>query len=318
MTTKISVQEVVDLLNANNDILILCHKSPDGDTLGSAAALCYALKGLGKNVSVACHNEIPGKYDYLKIPVYDKSYEPKFVVSVDVASAKLLGDNLSEYAENVDLCIDHHASNSSYSKFLCLADYPAAAQLMFEILTVMGCEMTKHIVNCLYTGLITDTGCFKYSSTTPETLKTGAKLMEMGADHTFLVEKFFMSKTKKAVLLEKYAYNNIEYYFDGKCALLFLTEEALDEIQPEPTDIDGISSLARNFEGVEVSVLIRPSGEENVYKISVRTGETADACEIAAGLGGGGHKRASGCEVTGVAEKVKKAILMEVENELCK
>ena len=319
MTTNLNIKETAELLLTKDKVLFLCHKNPDGDTLGTAAALAHVFKNMGKTCAIACHNVIPARYDYLDIPVYDKEFEPEYIVSIDTASVKLLGDNLAEYASKVDLCIDHHGSNAHYANFLCLnADYPATAQAMYEIILAMGQKITKHIADCLYTGLITDTGCFKYSSTTPQTLITGAKLMELGADHTALVERFFMSKTKKAVLLEQYTLNNLEYFYDEKCAVIVITKEALDEIKPEPTDIDGISSMPRNFEGVEVSVLIRPTPEEGVYKISVRTGENTDASAIAAGLGGGGHIRAAGCEVAGSLENVKKAILMEVEKELCK
>ena len=217
------------------------------------------------------------------------------------------------------MCIDHHGSNGNYAKYLCLeADYPAAAQLMYDILVAMGATITPHVADCLYTGLITDTGCFKFSSTTPYTHIVGARLMELGAQHTMLVEKFFMSKTKKAVRLEKFMLNNLEYYFDDRCALLALTRETILDIKPDPTDIDGLSSIARNFEGVEVSVLIRPLREEGSYKLSIRTGESVNACEIAQALGGGGHIRAAGCEVMGSMDSVRKAILKEVENALCR
>ena len=132
-----------------------------------------------------------------------------------------------------------------------------------------------------------------------------------------LVEKFFMSKTRKAVQLERYMMNNLEYYFDDRCALLVLTREAILDIQPDPTDLDGLSSMPRDFEGVDISILIRPLREEGSYKLSIRTGETVDACAIASALGGGGHIRAAGCEVIGSIETVKKAILREVENTLC-
>ena len=318
MTTKIDINATARLLLEKDNVLILCHKNPDGDTLGSGAALCHVLTAMGKKCAVACHNTIPAKYDYLNIPVYDGQFEVEYVVAVDVAGANLLGDSLMDYAHKVDLCIDHHGSNGNYAKYLCLCrDYPAAAQLMYEILVAMNADITPHVADCLYTGLITDTGCFKYSSTTPLTHIVGARLMELGAQHTMLVEKFFMSKTKKAVRLEKFMLNNLEYYFDDKCALLVLTREALAEIRPEPTDIDGLSSMARNFEGVEVSILIRPLREEGNYKLSIRTGESVDACALAAALGGGGHIRAAGCEVIGSIETVRKAILKEVENALC-
>ena len=318
MTTKIDIQSTAGLLMEKDNILILCHKNPDGDTLGSAAALAHALAGMGKKAYIACHNRIPAKYDYLNIPLAEEGAEIDFVVSVDVAGINLLGDSLMEYAHKINLCIDHHGSNGEYAKYLCLkADYPAAAQLMYEVLCEMGCEITPHIADCLYTGILTDTGCFKYSSTTPLTHIIGARLMELGAQHTMLVEKFFMSKTRKAVQLERYMMNNLEYYFDDRCALLVLTREAILDIQPDPTDLDGLSSMPRDFEGVDISILIRPLREEGSYKLSIRTGETVDACAIASALGGGGHIRAAGCEVIGSIETVKKAILREVENTLC-
>ena len=318
MTTKIDIQSTAGLLMEKDNILILCHKNPDGDTLGSAAALAHALAGMGKKAYIACHNRIPAKYDYLNIPLVEEGAEIDFVVSVDVAGINLLGDSLMEYAHKINLCIDHHGSNGEYAKYLCLkVDYPAAAQLMYEVLCEMGCEITPHIADCLYTGILTDTGCFKYSSTTPLTHIIGARLMELGAQHTLLVEKFFMSKTRKAVQLERYMMNNLEYYFDDRCALLVLTREAILDIQPDPTDLDGLSSMPRDFEGVDISILIRPLREEGSYKLSIRTGETVDACAIASALGGGGHIRAAGCEVIGSIETVKKAILREVENTLC-
>ena len=318
MTTKIDVNATAQLLLEKDNILIICHKNPDGDTLGSAAALCHVLTAMGKKCYVACHNTIPSKYEYLNIPVYDGQAEIEFVVSVDVAGINLFGDSLADYTHKVDLCIDHHGSNGEYANYLCLkADYPAAAQLMYEVIVAMNAEITPHIADCLYTGMLTDTGCFKYSSTTPLTHIIGAKLMELGANHTMLVEKFFMEKSRKTVQLEKYMLNNLEYYFDDRCALLVLTREAIIDIKPDPTDFDGLSAMPRDFEGVDISILIRPLREEGSYKLSIRTGENVNACEIATALGGGGHIRAAGCEVIGSIETVKKAILKEVEIALC-
>ena len=148
MTTKIDINAAGRLLLEKDNILILCHKNPDGDTLGSAAALCHVLTAMGKKCAVACHNRIPSKYDYLNIPVYDNQFDVEYVVSVDVAGVNLLGDSLMDYAHKVDLCIDHHGSNGCYSKYLCLhADYPAAAQLMYEILVSMDAEITPHVAD---------------------------------------------------------------------------------------------------------------------------------------------------------------------------
>ena len=306
------------LLLSRDNILILCHKNPDGDTLGSAARLSAALSEAGKTCAVVCHNRIPVKYDYMKLQVFDGEFKPEYIVAVDIADENLLGDNLSQYRGKVDLCIDHHVSNSGYAKNLCLdRASPAAAQIMLTVIEEMGVPFTKYIADCLYTGIITDTGCFRYSSTTADTHIAAAKLLSMGADHTHLAESFFMSKTRRAVELEKYALNNIEYYFDEKCAVLCLTKEVFQTIKPRATDIDGLSSFARDFEWVEVSVLIRPQADGK-HKISIRTGENARANRIAAALGGGGHIRAAGCEVDMDMRSTKQAILKEVEKELCR
>ena len=317
MTTKISAEKAAQMLKNWDNILILCHKNPDGDTLGSGAGLCHALCNMGKNCKVRCSDAIPEKYDYMKIPLFCGEYEPEHIVAVDVAGENLLGDNLSHYRDKIELDIDHHATNSEFAKFLCLkSDYPAAAQLVYEIILAMGEKITPLIADCLHTGILTDTGCFKYPATTPQTLITAAHLMESGANHKWLAERFFMQKSAKTVALEKFALNNLEYGFDGRYALLVLDSKTIEEIQPQTTDTDGLASFARDFEGVEVSVLLRQTGE-NTYKVSVRTSEKADATKIACAFGGGGHVRARGATATGNIDDIKKILTEKVKRELC-
>ncbi|MBQ7817089.1 MAG: bifunctional oligoribonuclease/PAP phosphatase NrnA [Oscillospiraceae bacterium] len=314
----ITVQQAAEALCAADNILLLCHKNPDGDTLGSAGGLMYALRKKGKICAVLCHDEIPQKYDFLGIDVFKGQFVPEFVVAVDVADTKLLGDNLREYHDNVDLCIDHHPSNTGYAKTVCLdGALPAAAQLVLQVVQAMDVEIDKDIANCLYTGLMTDTGCFKYAATTSATHIAAAKLLDAGAEHNFISTRFFMSKSRKTIELEKYALNTLEFLFDGRCALVVLDKDILEQTQAQPGDIDGISAMPRAIEGVDVGITIRQLSESS-FKVSVRTGENANASEIASGLGGGGHTRAAGCEVMGNLESVKNAILREVETALCR
>ena len=129
MTQNVDRETVVSRLLGTDDILILCHKNPDGDTIGSGAALCKALQHLGKTAAVLCSDPIPAMYDYMQITVYDGSFTPAFVVAVDVAGIQLFGDhnNIQDYAEHVDLCIDHHGSNSGYAYETLVDDHAAAA-----------------------------------------------------------------------------------------------------------------------------------------------------------------------------------------------
>jgi len=306
MTNEISVKQTAEMLLAKDNILILCHKNPDGDTLGSAAGLCFALKSKGKKCAVRCNNYIPEMYNYLRIPVFNGEFTPEFIVAVDIAGRGLLGKNMEEYADRVDLNIDHHATNERFARNLCLkGNYPAAAQLMYEIICEMDVKITKHIADCLHTGILTDTGCLKYSSTTPETLITAAKLMQAGADHKGIAERFFMQKSRKKVELEKFALNNTEYYFDDRFAFLILDYTAIETIKPEVTDTDGLSSYMREVEGVDIAILLRQIREET-YKVSIRTSERVNARNIALSLGGGGHIRASGAEIVGDVSYVRR------------
>lgn len=318
INNTISVQQAAELLCNSDNILLLCHKNPDGDTLGSAGGLMYALKKLGKSCAVCCNDTIPQKYDFLGLEMFENQFEPQFVVAVDVADTKLLGDKLSIYAENIDLCIDHHPSNTGYAKMVCCdGKLPAAAQLMLQVVEEMKVEFDVNIADCLYTGLMTDTGCFKYSATNAATHIAAAKLLEAGAHHDFIANRFFMSKSRRTIALEKHALNTLEYYFDDRCAVIELPTSVLEEIGAQPSDIDGIAAMPRTIEGVDVGITIRQISE-SMFKVSVRTNEKANANEIAAGLGGGGHTKAAGCEVMGSMESVKNAILREVETALCR
>ena len=153
------------LLKAEN-VLLICHKNPDGDTIGSAAALYWALKGLGKTVAVLCADPIPSRYDYMDIGLYTGQFTPGYTVAVDVAGIQLFGDSIAEYTRRIDMCIDHHPSNSGYADCMLLdGDAAATAEIIYELLTAIGTEITPTIADCLYTGLSTDTGCFKFANT---------------------------------------------------------------------------------------------------------------------------------------------------------
>ena len=171
MSQSVTMQETADMLRKADHILLLTHQYPDGDTIGSGYALCQALQSLGKTVRVACSDEIPDKYAYMTESVPSPAFEPSFICAVDVADAKLLGPRLAPYADRVDLAIDHHASHRDFQRYLFLdADACATALLIYDLLLCMGVEITPPIADCLYTGLATDTGCFKYGSTSPLSL----------------------------------------------------------------------------------------------------------------------------------------------------
>ena len=318
MTEQLNVQQMAERLRAADNVLILCHKNPDGDTVGCGSALYYAFKALDKNAAVLCSDVIPSRYAFTNPRLFKGEFEPQTVVAVDVAGIQLFGENngVPQYTRHIDFCIDHHAGNSGYADFTLLdGQAAAAAELLYEVIMAMKVPMTAHIANCLYTGLSTDTGCFRFSATTAKTHLVAAKLIEAGAQVEELNTLLFDTKPRARMEAERIARNHLEYHLDGRCALIYLTRDEIEQSQVDPADLEELTSLPISIEGVKVGLTLRqqPGGS---YRISVRTANGVDACAIARRLGGGGHTRAAGCELLGNLDNTKSAILAEVEAEL--
>ena len=318
MTESVDRQTAVMRLRSAQDILILCHKNPDGDTIGCAGALYLALKSLGKNAAILCSDPIPSLYGYMELRLYDASFTPGFVVAVDVASIQLFGDrnNVQKYAAHVDLCIDHHASNSGYAYETLLDPGAAAAcELMIDVIEEMGVTLDPSIASCLYTGIATDTGCFRFSSTTAHTHQAAARLIEAGADLAMLNARLFESRSRARIEIERMALESLEYYCGGRCAMICLTRDQILQTGVANAELEDLTSLPRSIEGVDVGLTLRQQPDGS-FKISVRTSRSYDACAIARRLGGGGHARAAGCEISGNLDNARFAVLEEVRKEL--
>lgn len=311
----LTLADLCSFLKEKDNYLMLTHASPDGDTLGSAYALKLGLEKLGKKVQVICPDEIPHKYDYF-IFDHDSTFIPETVVAVDVADLKLLGNFHTQFENRIDLNIDHHISNTHYAKRLYLDENAAAcAECVFEILDELGVEFDRDIANAIYTGISTDTGCFRYSNVTAKTHEIAAKLCAIGVDAADINRKMFETKSKSRLMLEMMVLNEAEFHFDDKCMLLSATSEMQQKTGCTQSDLEGVASMSRSVEGVLAGVSIKQT-EEDKYKISLRTYPPLDASEICKKLGGGGHKAAAGCTAVGSLNDVKKQILKAVKEAL--
>lgn len=317
MSEKLDVKAAAARLFAVDDVLIICHKNPDGDTLGSAGALYHGLVAKGKNCAVLCADDIHPRYDYLQLRLYDESFEPKYIIAVDLAGPQLFGDVTAKYAPLCDLCIDHHASNTGYAKALLLEEDSSCAEVVLKVLDEMNVTITKEIANCLYTGISTDTGCFKFTNTTANTHLAAARLMDLGADTVQLNQLLFESKSRSRLEIERLALSTLEFHFEDKCALIYITREMVQVTGADGTDMEGITGIPRSIEGVGIGITMRQQTGSS-YKVSVRTTSEYSAADICARLGGGGHRQAAGCEMIGNLENAKAAILAEAKKELCK
>ena len=318
MKTKMtSLTDIATKLKEKDCFCILTHQYPDGDTLGSACALCKALQKTGKMAKVLNNNEIPKKYNFLFSGIINQDFMPEYIISVDVANTTLLGNNLSEYKDKINLKIDHHIETTPFAQTSYIDPTAAStAEIIYSLINAMYVSIDKDIANALYTGISTDTGCFKYANVTPETHKIAARMIELGADHYLINKIMFDTKSKHRIELEKLVYNSIEYYFESKCAVISITNKMLLESSvKDEGDLEGFASIPRKIEGVLVGVTLREK-EDGVFKISVRTDEKLDASKICMHLGGGGHKAAAGCTVKGGIEKAKNQILQAIKTEM--
>ena len=311
----LTLADLCQYLKEHDNYLVLTHASPDGDTLGSAYGLKLGLKKLGKKVQVICPDEIPHKYDYF-MDDSECDFIPETVVAVDVADIKLLCYFWERFEGRIDLNIDHHVSNTHYSKKLYLDDSAAAcAESVYEILDELGVEFDKNIANALYTGLSTDTGCFKYANVTTRTHEIAAKLHSIGVDAADINRIMFDTKSKGRVKMEMMVLNGAEFHFDDRCMMLAVTLDIQNKTGCTKSDMEGVASMSRSVEGVLVGVAIKES-QKNVFKISLRTYDPLDASAICKKLGGGGHKAAAGCTVEGTLNEAKAAILSAIKEAL--
>ncbi len=316
MSERIDAKYSAEMLTKKENILIICHKNPDGDTLGSGFALMHGLNSLGKTAEVLCNDVIHERYGYMQPRMFSGGFTPDLIVSVDVAGQQLLGELAAPYAKRIDLAIDHHPSNSGFANYLWLIDDAAATcEMIYELLVELEVEITPLIASCLYTGISTDTGCFKFENTSPNTHMVAAKLMEFGADYKMLNNLLFESKSRRRIEIEKQALASLRYHFYEKVASIYITREQIERLEVDETDLEGITAVPRMIEGVDVGITLRQL-KEGAFKVSVRTTSKADASTICGRLGGGGHKRASGCELIGSLENVMDAVLKEVAREL--
>lgn len=289
----------VQILREADDILVLSHASPDGDTVGSARSLGCALRKLGKRVRCACSDPFPPQYAYLPECSSDEPFEARLIVAVDIAAPKLFGAKLRPLAASVGLCIDHHFSNENYAAFTLLDPKAAATcEIVADIVNQLGVEFDKDIANGIYTGLATDTGCFRYSNTRPKTLRCAARMMEYGADAATINKALFETSTRARLAIERDAMNTLEYFAGGRAAMIYITKAMCEKAGIRETELEGLPSMPARIENVLAGVTVKEK-EPGVYKISVRTNGGVNASKICAALGGGGHAAAAGCQFTG-------------------
>lgn len=300
-----SVTELVNILRTLKQATIITHVRPDGDTLGSAFALCHALERLGVDAHVVCDSEISPRYRFLTDGQARLREDcAGTVICVDIAAPSMAG-RYADDAKDADIVIDHHYSNAGYGK-ACFVDASAAAcgEIVLEIVSQLG-AIDKCIADCLYTAISTDTGCFVYANTTAATHAAAARLIEAGADVKTLNKLLFRTKSPAAIEIERRALESMEYFYDRQIVCMRIELDWIRELSASDDDMESISSVPAQIEGVKAAATFRRI-DETRYKLSVRTNGEIDAAAVCRRFGGGGHKMAAGCTMTGSYDKLKQ------------
>ena len=308
----LTVQQTADLLRSFDNILILTHIRPDGDTVGCAAALCAALRNLGKTAYLLPNAGLTDTTaPYFAPYAAPENFVPDKVVSTDIATTGLFPDNAKAYEGRIDLSIDHHPSFEFFGKEnIVRPEAAACGELMYDIVSLLG-PVTPEIALPLYVAVSTDTGCFVYTNTTAETHRVAAKLMETGIDYHRVNKVFFRTKTRKRMQLEGSMLSACEFYDRNRVAVLSVPIALMERIQATESDAEDLSALGGQIEGVDCAITMREL-RPDVWKLSVRTGDRINATKVCALLGGGGHAAAAGCTVDAPWQQAKEQILAAV------
>ena len=311
-----TVHEAATLLRAWDDILILTHRRPDGDTVGSAAALAQGLRESAKTAYLLYNPEVTPRYRRFADEYWAPGgYKPEHVIIVDTASYDLFPKNGDEYKSAVSLCIDHHPSNTFFAELTCLEESRASCgEIIYDILIALNGSICARSAEQLYAAVSTDTGCFAYANTTANSLRVASLLVEAGAPNREINRLLFRTKTHGRIKIEAMIYSGLDFHFGGEAAIAVITREMMEKANATEDDVDDIASLPGSVEGVRAGIVIREMMSDRDCKVSVRTSPSVSANAIAKRFDGGGHAMAAGFSLEKSVIEIKDALLEELKD----
>lgn len=295
---EIGMEEAISFLKKHERFLLVGHEHPDGDDVGSICALHNVLLSMGKQADMVLPDPVPEVFRLVKasekimteIPS-DRNYDA--LVFTDLGNIGRGGN--FDFPDVPSLCIDHHRTNERYTDFLYLKyKYAATAEILAEMFFAMGAKLDKDTCNALYMAIGTDSGFFKFSCTSENTLLMASRLVGMGADPSYISNKLD-EKTEEAMKCYKLVAETIHSYHDGKIVVAYMDEDAM-KLDGENSDY--YASIPRCIKGAEIAALFKYKGKDE-YRVSLRSLNYANVSELAAEFGGGGHWKAAGCTVKG-------------------
>jgi bifunctional oligoribonuclease and PAP phosphatase NrnA len=311
-------------LREHDHYLVVSHVNPDGDAASSTYAVGLVLRKLGKSYTLVNEGAIPDKFHGISSEQNVKSWKNgelsdayTYVICVDCADYSRVGEVQDGIAPEAHILnIDHHATNDRYGEInVVREDAASTTEVLFDLIEQMGLEMDLPLAQCLYTGLLTDTGGFRYANTSPRVLQIASRLIGIGVNGSLLAERYLEKITLSHIELLKRSLSTLKLHANGKIALLYVTTDDIAASNASDEDLEGLVNYPRNIDGVEVGLLFKQRAHDTV-KVSFRSAGQVDVSLVARSFGGGGHKRASGCTIQGSIEEAIQQVVAEIEAAL--
>lgn len=307
-----SLADIKEALFCADNILIIAHTQPDGDTLGSCFALYCALAQLGKNAEICCDSPMPEKYSplfesgKLKMPD-DLGENYDIIAALDCADKSRLGKALKVFKHhNNTINIDHHVTNDEYAKMNFVREASSVGELIFELLELFNIEITEKIAKYIYIAISTDTGNFTYSNTSKTCMNYASQIIEK-FDISVTADMLFRRRSLKSTQLIGRGISSLEMHEEGKISIMTITLKDLEELGAQSSDCENIVNYAREIDTVKAAVVLREL--HTGVKVSLRSKGDVDVGAVASAFNGGGHKNASGCCIGAELDEAKQKVL---------
>ena len=309
-------KEIINLINNSNRALIITHINPDGDTLGCASALKYFMGDKADIlIQIKDNFDFPNTYSFLENLNNSKNLstlkdEYDLIIALDVASIDRIIDKaraIFEKCENT-IVIDHHKTNTGFAKINYIkGGISSTGEVLYDFFKKMDIKITPKMAQGLYSAILTDTGCFKYESTTPHTFAIASEISKI-IDTSKIADLCYTNKPKNLILFQNYLVSNAKFCLNDKIAYTLITKEIVEKFSAKDEYSEGICETLRSISGVEIAFVLKET-QQNKIKVSIRTKEV-DATKITEKFNGGGHKRAAGCTIK---EKINHAVELLIE-----
>ena len=314
------MKEIIEKINNAKSVAVLGHVNADPDAIGSCFAFAHMMRLLGKEAVVYLSEKTEDRLSFMgdNYVVYKGGNPPHhdLCVCIDCGDIERLGSRkeIFEMADN-SVSIDHHRTNTYFAQ----ANYvdgnaPASAEMLCKLFSEMNIKLDVEAAKQLYTALCSDTGCFKFSSVTPQTMREAADLLEYGFDHADIAQKLFDSDSQEEIRFKAEAILGLKRYFEGKLTMVIIDENMIERSGLSEDKLPNIVDIPRRIQGTEIAVSLKEQNGD--VRVNLRSNGEADVSAIALKFGGGGHVKASGCTIRDMGLDEARELIIDACKEV--